>query len=192
MRIIVPGGSRRLLAVASALVLLLSPRAARADEPTLVVRLLDGQNHPYPVTQIEQVILEDSTLSVVKDSGTDQYPMSATLRIDFFWNPSGVEDPEPAAAARQVAHLFQNQPNPFSARTRIGFQLPASGRAALKILAPDGRLIRTLLDQNQAAGTHEATWDGLDSAGRRLPSGIYFYELTGPGVRSGRKMIYLP
>ena len=192
MRIMVPGGSRLLLAGGAAFLLLLSPRAARADEPTLVVRLLDGQSFPYPVTQIQQVVLEDSTLSVVRDSGTDEYSMSATLRLDFFWTPSGVEDPEPAAAARQAVQLFQNQPNPFFARTRIAFQLPASGRAALKILTPDGRLIRTLLDQNQAAGTHEATWDGLDNAGRRLPGGIYFYELTGPGVRTGRKMIYLP
>ena len=192
MRIMVPGGKWLLLSGASALVFLLWPGTARGDEPTLVVQLLDGQSHPYPVTQIQQVILEDSTLSVVGASGTDQYSMSATLRLDFFWDPAGIEGPEPPAAALKAMHLFQNQPNPFSARTRIAFQLPAPGRAVLQILAPDGRLIRTLCDQNQAAGAHEATWDGLDSAGRRLPSGIYFYELTGPGVRAGRKMIYLP
>jgi hypothetical protein len=192
MKIIFPEGSWPLLAGIAAFMLLLSPRAARADELTLIVQLPDGQSHPYPVTQIEQVTLTDSTLSVVRDSGTDQYPMSATLRLEFFFNPSGVEDPEETTAALNAMRLFQNQPNPFSARTRIAFQVPTSGRAALRIVALDGRLIRTLFDQNQPAGTHEATWDGMDNSGRRLPSGVYFYELNGPGFRTGRKMIYLP
>jgi hypothetical protein len=192
MTIVVPGGSRRLILGAVAFLLLLLPRVAQANEPTLVVQLLDGQSYPYPVAQIEQVILADSTLSVVQDSGTDEFSMSATLRLDFVWDVSAIKDPGQAAAALRVTRLFQNQPNPFAARTQISFQTPTPGRVALQILAPDGRLIRTLLDEHRSAGTHEATWDGLDSAGRRQPSGVYFYELTGPGVRAGRKMIYLP
>jgi hypothetical protein len=172
--------------------LLLSPWAARGDEPTLVVHLLDGQAHQFPVTQIERVVFVDSTLSVVTGSETSQYPTSTISRLDFFWSQTGVKDPRQAAAMLKAMHLFQNKPNPFSARTLIGFQLPASGRVGLQILGADGRLIRTLLNQNRSVGNHEVTWDGLDNAGRRMPSGVYFYELTGPDFREGRQMIYLP
>jgi hypothetical protein len=192
MRIIKPGGSRLLLVGAALFMLLLSPWAARGDEPTLVVHLLDGQTHLYPVTQIERVLFADSTLSVVMASATDQYAASAIRRLDFNWTQSGVLDPTQAAAALKAMRLFQNKPNPFSTQTLIGFRLPASGRVGLQIVGADGRLIRTLVNQNRAAGNHEVTWDGLDNAGRKMPSGVYFYELTGPNLREGRQMIYLP
>lgn len=42
------------------------------------------------------------------------------------------------------------------------------------------------------AGFHEAKWDGKDSAGRLVPAGMYFYELTAAGERTSRRVIRLP
>ena len=41
--------------------------------------------------------------------------------------------------------------------------------------------MRQLLDGAVVAGAHEARWDGLDTRGVRVPSGMYFYRLEGDG-----------
>lgn len=190
MKLVVPRRPRRLFMSLAVLALALAPSLAGAQEPALVVHA-GGESHTYPVTLIEQVILADSTLSVVQESGVDSYPMSPSLRLDFQWGAATV-DPAAAPAIIRALRLFPNQPNPFSKSTRLGFELARPGRIALRILSADGRLRRTLIDREEAAGNHEVSWDGLADDGRRLPSGVYFYELVGPGVREGRKLIYLP
>jgi flagellar hook assembly protein FlgD len=55
-----------------------------------------------------------------------------------------------------------------------------------------GREVRVLFHGEVAAGSHDAVWDGRDAAGRPLPAGTYFYELTAGGERMSRRMIRLP
>ena len=103
-----------------------------------------------------------------------------------------MEDPEKAAALLKTVHLFQNQPNPFSPETRIAFELPQAGKVELGIYSPDGRLVRTLVTGEHAAGRHSIRWDGLNDAGRKVSGGVYFYSLHAPGVEQSRRMILLP
>ena len=56
----------------------------------------------------------------------------------------------------------------------------------------NGQLLRTLLDDNCAAGWHTVGWDGRDESGRKMESGVYFYNLAAPGIDESRKMILLP
>ncbi len=74
--------------------------------------------------------------------------------------------------------LGQAHPNPFNPSTTIGFALAQSGPTHLDIFTVDGRLVRTLVDDNLAAGDHSVTWTGIDSNGRAMASGTYFYRLT--------------
>nr|MEE4266508.1 right-handed parallel beta-helix repeat-containing protein [Candidatus Krumholzibacteria bacterium] len=76
----------------------------------------------------------------------------------------------------QVA-VFGAAPNPFNPSTRIAFALPSDMPVALKIYGLDGRLIKTLVQDNLAAGRHEIRWDGQDSRGRTVAAGVYFYRL---------------
>ena len=89
-------------------------------------------------------------------------------------------------------HLLQNQPNPFSPETRIRFELPQGGEVELGIYSPDGRLVRTLVTGQRAAGRHTVRWDGLDDAQRKVSGGVYFYNLAAPGIEESRRMILLP
>ena len=42
-----------------------------------------------------------------------------------------------------------------------------------------GRIVRTLVDEVQVVGQrYEATWNGTDDSGRRMPSGAYMSRLT--------------
>jgi flagellar hook assembly protein FlgD len=54
---------------------------------------------------------------------------------------------------------------------------------SLRVYNVSGRLIRTLVSGSAPAGPSTVTWDGRDSAGGRVSSGVYFYRLDN-GQRS--------
>jgi hypothetical protein len=87
--------------------------------------------------------------------------------------------------------LHPNTPNPFNPRTTIQFDAAAAGaRVQLRIYDSGGRRVRTLLDEVVAAGAREVAWDGRDDAGRRLASGVYYYQLEADnGFRDTRAMV---
>jgi len=85
--------------------------------------------------------------------------------------------------------LEQNHPNPFNPQTSIGFALPAGGQARLKIYSATGHLVCTLVDEVLGAGYHQHQWDGTDSGGRRVASGVYLYRLETPDEVLTRKLI---
>ena len=43
------------------------------------------------------------------------------------------------------------------------------------------RVVRSLFDEDLAAGPHEWTWDGRDKRGGLVPSGVYFVSLSRDG-----------
>ena len=90
-----------------------------------------------------------------------------------------------------LAHLLPNRPNPFRPRTTIPFRLETAAHAVLEIVDPAGRRVARLVDGERSAGTHVATWDGRDSAGRRVASGVYFYRLAARGAVESRRMVLL-
>ena len=190
------GGLRSLwLGTAGILLLALStlPQCARADEPMLAIRLTGGESAIYAVSEIERIGFEgEETLVVATGGGSDSYATESITRIEFLWEFSSVEDHEDAAALIQAIHLFQNQPNPFSPETQISFELPRDGEVGLGIYSPDGRLVRTLVMGTRPAGRQTIRWDGLDDTGRKVSSGVYFYNLRAPGIQESRQMILLP
>ncbi|MBK8164330.1 MAG: T9SS type A sorting domain-containing protein [bacterium] len=83
-----------------------------------------------------------------------------------------------ASSLPQATALATIYPNPFNPRTVIAFELAETGPFELAIYDLGGRLVRVLEAGTQAAGRHEATWDGQDHAGRAVPTGTYFCRLS--------------
>jgi len=87
--------------------------------------------------------------------------------------------------------LFQNYPNPFNPSTRIRFTLPKRVHARLEVYNVLGQRIKTLLNSEMQAGRHEVVWDGRNSLGYRVGSGVYFYRLDAGKFVSAHKMVLL-
>ncbi len=87
--------------------------------------------------------------------------------------------------------LAQNYPNPFNPSTSIAFQIGKTGLVALKIFDASGRLVKTLVNENRAAGNYTERWDGRNNSGQMASSGIYFYQINAGSFQQVKKMILL-
>jgi len=85
--------------------------------------------------------------------------------------------------------LHPNYPNPFNPTTNISFALPVDSKVSLKLYNVAGQLVRTLVNETMPAGNHTVTWDGNNSNGEKVASGIYFYKLNAGDFSKTMKMV---
>ncbi|MCI0330761.1 MAG: T9SS type A sorting domain-containing protein [candidate division Zixibacteria bacterium] len=87
--------------------------------------------------------------------------------------------------------LNQNYPNPFNPTTTISLSLPQAEKITLAIYNILGQKVRILVDDEKPAGVHTVIWDGTDSRGSPVSSGIYFYKLETSSFREVKRMLFL-
>jgi subtilisin family serine protease len=87
--------------------------------------------------------------------------------------------------------LDQNYPNPFNPTTWIPFYLPRSGSMSLKIFNVRGELVKIIEERWMSEGAHSARWNGDDSRGRNVASGLYFCVLRYGDETETRKLVLL-
>jgi hypothetical protein len=95
------------------------------------------------------------------------------------------------AAVPEDFELGQNYPNPFNPSTTINFGLPSETAVELRIYNIRGQVVNTLINKVMPAGYHEVVWDGKNSGGQPVSSGVYFYRIVTEQFSDSRKMIML-
>ncbi|MDZ7261763.1 MAG: dockerin type I domain-containing protein, partial [candidate division KSB1 bacterium] len=126
---------------------------------------------------VEEVILAD--------------PQGGTMEVTV--SPGSVTVAKPLPAHYE---LGQNYPNPFNPETTIEYRLPHDSQVTLKIFNLLGKEIRVLVAKNQEAGVHKVQWDGRDSQGQKVTSGVYLYQIaiqspSGQAFTSTRKLVVI-
>lgn len=86
-----------------------------------------------------------------------------------------------AAAAITRLDWTRPSPNPFRRATTLELALPRAGRVRLDVFDISGRRVATLADAAFPAGRHAIVWDGRDTAGRPVATGVYFLRLAANG-----------
>jgi hypothetical protein len=102
----------------------------------------------------------------------------------------GVEEDTPYLIPNSYS-LSQNSPNPFHNSTTIRYALPIDGQVSLKIYDITGRVVRTLVDEEQTSGYYVINWDGRNDRGEETISGIYFTQFSSSRFSSTKKTIFL-
>ena len=92
--------------------------------------------------------------------------------------------------------LLQNYPNPFNPETWIPYHLSEDSPVSISIYDATGGLVRTLSLGFRSEGFYynrgrAAYWDGRNTLGESVSSGVYFYQLTTPSFQQTRQMIIL-
>ena len=101
-----------------------------------------------------------------------------------------------ATARPEKTQLFANYPNPFNPETWIPYELATDTDVRITIYNTQGVVIRTLQFGHQSAGYYTgrdraAYWDGRNSVGEQVASGLYFYQLETDEMSLMRKMVIL-
>ena len=87
--------------------------------------------------------------------------------------------------------LVGNYPNPFNPNTTIKFSLKEQSPVNVTIFNISGQKVITLVNETMPAGTYNLPWNGKDSKGRGVGSGIYFFKMDSGKYTSTKKMIML-
>jgi hypothetical protein len=165
------------------------------DEDFQYFRIYRGESEafePSPENLVHTTI--DVSWLDTEGTGWDYYKLTA---VDHAGNESDAASPEtltgvdaPAVPARFA--LYRSTPNPLSSCTEIAYDVPAEGgEISLAIYDASGRLVRTLADGLQTAGSKRVLWDGRDDGGRAVGSGVYYCRLEAPGIEQRIKIVVL-
>jgi len=80
--------------------------------------------------------------------------------------------------------LEQNYPNPFNPSTTLSYSLPTSSNVKLEIYDVMGRMIKSFTNNSQSSGTHQVFWNGTNSNGTRVATGIYIYRFEATSLET--------
>ncbi len=155
-------------------------------------RLIEGHGTsavPHDYEYIDSQVTEGETyyykLEALDFSGGKIY--SKVIRLEVY--PDALRPPK-------RNELRQNFPNPGNPHTWLPYILSSDGKARIEIYNMAGQLIRTLELGTRRPGRYTsrdraAYWDGRDSSGEQVPSGIYFYTLRTESFVATKKLIML-
>ena len=87
--------------------------------------------------------------------------------------------------------LYPNYPNPFNPLTILSYSLPADMEVELSIFNIKGEKIREIMRGFQTKGLKITSWNGKNSQGKEVSSGIYFCKLRSRYYQETIKMVML-
>lgn len=109
--------------------------------------------------------------------------ISSTVNIDEYENDYSTG----------VLTLHQNYPNPFFSTTSITYKITSPARIIMSVYDINGKLIDILKRENQHIGEYTIDWDGSNSKGWQLKTGVYYLVMDAQTesqiVRQTREMV---
>jgi hypothetical protein len=148
----------------------------------------DWDNNPPYSTLITDPIVSD-----LDKDGRDELVLSfsdRTIAYEYIGQGTDLNKSQILNVPKSV-ELFQNYPNPFNPSTKINYSIKEPGEVKITIFNEVGQQIRTLVDEAKSPGNYTIAWDGMDSKGNHLSSGLYFYQLKVGNSTSEKKMLLL-
>jgi flagellar hook assembly protein FlgD len=87
--------------------------------------------------------------------------------------------------------LEQNYPNPFNPTTTIRYGLPENSDVRLIIYDIKGRVVQQYIAEDQAAGWVDMEWNGTNSKGELMSTGVYLCRLEAGSFGKTIKMVFM-
>ncbi|MFC1509700.1 SBBP repeat-containing protein [Candidatus Omnitrophota bacterium] len=143
---------------------------------------------------INQVEAQRGKKKGLSDEQADILVSAAEMLIDYISGQGEslkrIASPDETDIPEKII-LSHNSPNPFNPVTTIGYDIPdgVTGTISLKVYDTRGALIRTLVDGVRSPGRYSSTWNGRDTNGKRVSSGVYLYRLQAGDFTESKKMI---
>ena len=140
---------------------------AKSSAKSISINLFDQTNNAYVQCR-----------SFVKDTS------------DHYLIKTGSTIPDTDAPAT-LSLGIKNYPNPFNPSTTISYSVPSDGNVSLNIYNAKGQWVNTLVNEHKNKGNYQIVWQGKDSKGNAVASGLYFTRLVSGGKSINNKMLLL-
>ena len=114
-----------------------------------------------------------------------------TQRVNTFWTNTASTELDESAPIAEKFELMGNFPNPFNPETKIRFSTEKDSQVRVTIYSILGEKVNVIQNSALNAGTYDITWRGLDAKGNKVPSGVYFYEVSSDNRIAKGKMLLL-
>jgi hypothetical protein len=108
-----------------------------------------------------------------------------------YYDQSSMDVDDEVSDVPDAFETSQNYPNPFNPATTIEYSVAVRSHVSIEVFNVLGQKIRVLVDETKPVGDYRVTWDGDDSDGRPVATGLYFYRFKAGDHIETRKMILL-
>jgi hypothetical protein len=173
-----------------------SPLEVAAGNDIYVVARITNSTYGYPIAT-DGVGIFVVNRTYMSQDGSVWYDMGSNVGHDIGLRARTI-DPSLVVSVDEIDPqlpagygLGQNYPNPFNPQTTITFSLPTRAQVEVAVYNLLGEKVATVVDGRRPAGEHTAVWNGLDSEGREVATGVYFYRIRTEEFTQSRKMLLL-
>ena len=143
-----------------------------------------GQNSGDPFAFGIDSAMQDSLATLWVRAGTGSNARQGAIRLDL-----RIGRPDEVTSTELI--LSPCYPNPFGGGTNVSFNMPAAGRAVVRVYDVSGRLVKTVADSFLEAGPQESIWHGTNRNGDAVAAGVYFVSVETAGDSRTRKVVLL-
>jgi hypothetical protein len=170
------------------LVLLLNVVSNKVGQQVVISE--DGANVSQAITRIRDLIASGAE-AALSSAKTIAESINEGILVPAGLIPTGTPVIYYTGERPTRVVLNQNWPNPFNPTTTIGFTLEKAGYHELAVYDISGAVVKVLSRGPLCAGTHTVQWDGTNSRGQKVATGMYFYRLKSSGAVHKNKMVLL-
>ena len=87
--------------------------------------------------------------------------------------------------------LHSAYPNPFNPVATLNYDLPENELVNITIYDMMGRVVKTLINDQQTAGYKSIQWNATNNTGQPVSAGLYLYMIQAGEFRQTKKMVLL-
>ena len=115
----------------------------------------------------------------------------ADIGAYYYAAPMDVEEGDDEYGLPRSFVVTQNYPNPFNPVTAIEYSLPQRSSVRIDIFNLLGQRVKILVDREEPAGSYTVAWNGTNSHGQSVSTGVYFYRFQAGYYVETKKMLLL-
>lgn len=145
-----------------------------------------GLIYKYQLNEKEKA--EEMFVTIVKEHPENKMVSYAEFQLEEM----GYELEKELPGEQELANsefTCEIYPNPFNPSTTISYTIPYVSNVEISIYDIMGREIKSFTTYQQAKGSHKVVWDGTNSSGNRVSSGIYFYRFEAALFNNNKQFV---
>ena len=120
------------------------------------------------------------------------FPAKWTQRVNSHWTYMGaLTTVDDNSITVDRFELKGNYPNPFNPTTKIRFTNDRNSNVKVTVYALTGEKVATIMNKSVNAGAYDVSWNGRNTNGKVVPTGMYLYDIESEGRRLQGKMLFL-